>query len=108
MLGRIFLLLATLGTFHAAYSTYEHLSHLKALERPEGSLPQDIVLEIFIALFLGIIGACLNTPAFKEISWSSEMRKHKIDEMDSRLGFANYVNRGKMLFSKPVAVSSKT
>ncbi|KAF8967605.1 hypothetical protein BDZ97DRAFT_1656039, partial [Flammula alnicola] len=66
-----------------------------------------IVLETFGALFLGILGACLNTPPFKEITWSSEMRKHKIDEMDSRLGFASYVNRGKQIFSKPVTASKR-
>ncbi|KAF9477591.1 hypothetical protein BDN70DRAFT_810425 [Pholiota conissans] len=107
MLGRVFLLLATLGIFHAAYSTYEHLSYLKALERPEGPIPQEIVFETFVALFLGILGACLNTPALKEITWSSEMRKHKIDEMDSRLGFASYVNRGKQVLYKPEAKTSQ-
>ena len=38
-------------------------------------LLDQIVLETIIALFFGILGACLNTPSFKEISWSSEMRK---------------------------------
>ncbi|KAF8906265.1 magnesium transporter [Gymnopilus junonius] len=107
MLGRVFLLLATIGIFHAAFSTYEHLSHLKALERPEGPIPQDIVFETIIALFLGILGACLNTPPFKEITWSSEMRKHKIDEMDSRLGFASYVNRGKQMISTSLSKAAQ-
>ncbi|KAF9530455.1 magnesium transporter [Crepidotus variabilis] len=106
MFGRILLLVATLGIFHAAFSTYEHLSYLKALERPEGSLPPDIVVETLLSLVLGIIGACLNAPPLKEITWSSEMRKHKIDDMDSRLGFASYVNRGKRIFSTS-NVSSK-
>ncbi|KJA28050.1 hypothetical protein HYPSUDRAFT_178203 [Hypholoma sublateritium FD-334 SS-4] len=107
MLGRAFLLLATIGIFHAAYSTYEHLSYLKALERPEGPIPQEIILETLFSLFLGILGACLNTPDFKEITWSSEMRKHKIDEMDSRLGFASYVNRGKQILSNPYSKKSQ-
>ena len=71
------------------------LSLLKALGRPEGSIPSSvcvpfleflssiyysfpfhhqIVLESFVALFLGIIGACLNAPPLKEITWASEMR----------------------------------
>lgn len=79
------------------YSFFKDLSYLKALERPEGPIPQEvnylnmhkkhdsdcilatkIVLETLLALFLGILGACLNTPAFKEITWSSEMRKQYV------------------------------
>lgn len=73
-----------------------------------------IILETLLAMMLGIIGASLNAPKLKEITWASEMRKQwvswlthihahepfsKIDEMDSRLGFANYVSRGKILFN---------
>ncbi|KAJ7623163.1 magnesium transporter [Roridomyces roridus] len=101
MLGVVLLFLATAAVLHAAFSTYEHLSHLKAIGRPEGSLPFDIVVEAVVALALGIIGASLNAPTLKEISWSAEMRKRSIDEMDSRLGFASYVNRGNSLFAKP-------
>ena len=66
------------------------LSHLKAMGRPEGSLPWDvrcqlspvyplstllqIQAEAFIALILGTLGACLRIPPLKEISWASEMR----------------------------------
>ncbi|KAK0239150.1 magnesium transporter [Armillaria nabsnona] len=99
VLGRTFLLIATVAIFHAAFSTYEHLSHLKALERPEGQLPQDIVIEAFVALALGILGASLNAAPLKEITWASEMDKRSIDEMDARPSFASYVNRGKNIFS---------
>ena len=69
------------------------LSHLKALGRPEGALPQDvcihfpiesfvirlthvqIVIEAFVSLVIGILGASLNAPELKEITWRSEMRK---------------------------------
>jgi len=97
MLGRALLLLATITVLHTAFSTYEHISHLKALGRPEGSLPTDIVFEALIALVLGIIGASLNAPALKDITWQSEMRERSVDEMDSRLGFASFVNRGRTL-----------
>ncbi|KAF9045659.1 hypothetical protein BDZ89DRAFT_1058634 [Hymenopellis radicata] len=99
LVGRAFLLIATLALFHAAFSTYEHLSHLKAMERPEGQLPQDIIIEAFVALFLGILGASLNAPPLKEITWASEMNKRSIDEMESRPGFASYINRGKNFLS---------
>ncbi|KAN0088400.1 Magnesium transporter [Tylopilus felleus] len=95
MLGRIFLVLATIFLLHAAYSAYEHLSRLKALGRPEESLPLNIVYESVIALILGTLGASLSAPPLKDITWASEMKKRTIDEMDSRLGFANYHSRGK-------------
>jgi len=83
--------------FHAAFSTYEYLSHLKALGRPEGSLPSSIILESLLALFLGIIGACVKAPPLKEITWASEMKTRTIDDMYARMGFANFVTRGNVL-----------
>ncbi|KAF7309899.1 hypothetical protein MIND_00362200 [Mycena indigotica] len=99
MLGALLLALATIAVFHAAFSTYEHLSHLKAVGRPEGSLPFDIILEALFALVVGTVGASLNAPQLKEISWAAEMQKRSIDDMDSRLSFASYVNRGKNVFA---------
>ncbi|KAJ4475079.1 magnesium transporter [Lentinula aciculospora] len=99
MIGRLFLLIATLLVLHAAFSTYEHLSHLKSLGKPEGSLPYDIILEAIIGLTMGIFGASMNASPLKEVTWSSEMKTRSIDEMDARLGFANYVNRGRNFLS---------
>ncbi|KLO17949.1 hypothetical protein SCHPADRAFT_936607 [Schizopora paradoxa] len=98
MLGRTLLLAAIAMVLHAAYSVYEHLSYLKALGKPEGTLPQDIVVEVIAAMFIGILGASLNNPQLKEITWRSEMKKRKMDEMDARPGFANYTHRGNSLF----------
>ena len=70
------------------------------------------VYESVFALILGTLGASLNAPPLKDITWASEMRKRwvlsyasgatgnhhsfrTIDDMDSRLGFANYHSRGK-------------
>ncbi|KAF9240640.1 magnesium transporter [Melanogaster broomeanus] len=101
MFGRILLILATISLFHAAYSVYEHLSRLKALGKPEGSLPLNTVYESILALILGTLGASLNAPPLKDITWASEMKKRTIDEMDSRLGFANYHSRGKSFLTPP-------
>ncbi|KAJ8508919.1 hypothetical protein ONZ45_g8854 [Pleurotus djamor] len=100
MLGRILLFVAGLAVLHAAFSAYEHLAHLKTLGRPEGDLPFDIILESSLALFLGIIGASLSAPTLKPITWSSEMQTRSIDEMDTRAGFASYVNRGRSIFKQ--------
>ncbi|TCD71822.1 hypothetical protein EIP91_003165 [Steccherinum ochraceum] len=78
MVGDLLLLIATLAILHAAYSTYEHLSHLKSLGRPEGSLPSDIVVETLVALAFGIIGSVVRTPALREITWRSEMKRRRV------------------------------
>jgi len=75
---------------------------LKSLRRPGGTLPHSIILETLIGMILGILGASLNAPPLKEITWASEMQKRTIDEMDSRLGFASFVNRGRNIPSKPI------
>ncbi|KAJ7577018.1 magnesium transporter [Mycena floridula] len=106
MFGQVLLSLATLAILHAAFSTYEHLSHLKALGRPEGALPTDIVVEVIVALALGILGASVNAPPLKEITWASEMKKRSIDEMDARTSFASYVNRGRDIFGPSQSKSS--
>ncbi|KAI0358045.1 hypothetical protein OH77DRAFT_1378422, partial [Trametes cingulata] len=94
MLGQLMLLVATIALLHAAYSTYEHLSHLKALGRPEGSLPNDIVLETVAALFLAIVGATVRSPPLREVTWRSEMkRRAQEEEEDPRLSFSLFAQR---------------
>ncbi|KAH8116440.1 magnesium transporter [Phellopilus nigrolimitatus] len=94
MFARALLVAAVLMLLHAAFSTYEHLSHLKALGKPEGSLPQDVIAEALLSLVIGILGASLNAPELREITWRSEMKKRKIDDVDSRLSFASWTNKG--------------
>jgi hypothetical protein len=88
----------------------------------------------FVALFLGIIGAWLKAPPLKEITWASEMETRyspthspsslfashnapsasphlaicvyrKIDDVDARMGFANFETQGRVL-SKDAVPSS--
>ncbi|KAG6817518.1 hypothetical protein H0H87_007486 [Tephrocybe sp. NHM501043] len=58
-------------------------------------------------MVLGILGASLSSSELKEITWASEMRKHTIDEMDSRLGFASFVTRGRNILSQPIAAGKR-
>ncbi|CAE7073598.1 unnamed protein product [Rhizoctonia solani] len=95
--GKGILLLAILGLLHAAYSAYEHLSLLKALDRPSG-VPTDIAIESVFAFGLFLLGVSRSAPELKEISWASQMRYQKIDDVHSRLGFASFNHRGKKLF----------
>ena len=78
-----------------------------------------VIIECVLGLLFGIAGASLKAPPLKEITWASEMQKRydptlyyvpspysstrSIDEMDARLGFASYVNRGKSIFSRPIS-----
>ncbi|KAI9059937.1 hypothetical protein FKP32DRAFT_1579009 [Trametes sanguinea] len=94
MLGQFMLFAATLALLHAAFSTYEHLSHLKALGRPEGSLPNDIVLEAAVALFLAIVGATVRSSPLREVTWRSEMKRRAQEEdEDPRMSFTAFATR---------------
>ncbi|KAF5362246.1 hypothetical protein D9756_002328 [Leucocoprinus leucothites] len=99
MAARVLIILAVISLLHAGYSGYEHLSRLKALGQPQEALPKDIAIETLFGAILGIIGAALYGSPLKQISWASEMRQHKIDEMDARMGFASYTHRGRNMFS---------
>ncbi|CCM02577.1 uncharacterized protein FIBRA_04680 [Fibroporia radiculosa] len=102
MLGGLFLLVATFAMLHAAFSTYEHLSYLKALGRPEGALPPDIVLEAMSALVLGIVGAAIRSPALREVTWRGEMKRRTIDDQHPGMSFATFTQRAGFISSPGV------
>ncbi|KAH9019153.1 hypothetical protein EDB84DRAFT_625836 [Lactarius hengduanensis] len=62
--------------------------------------PRQIVLESLLALFLEIIGACVKAPTLEEVT-SNEMktkyRPRTIENMDTRMCFANFVTTGRVL-----------
>ncbi|KAI5480636.1 membrane magnesium transporter 1-like [Pseudohyphozyma bogoriensis] len=94
---------AALVFFHAAYSAWEAQSLAKAADivRPTflaSPLPLDILVELFVAFALLLIGVAWSAPGLKEISWASEMKKRSIDSEDSRVGFASLRHRGGVLF----------
>lgn len=98
--GRLLSITAVLTLLHAAFSTYENLSQLKALDKLSNTrqLSSDIVIELFVALFAFIIGTTLSSTPLKKVTWSSEMATRTADEMDSRIGFASMNHRGKNFF----------
>ncbi|KAI9451696.1 hypothetical protein BJY52DRAFT_1296712 [Lactarius psammicola] len=99
--------------FHAAFSTYEHLSHLKALGRPETSLPSSVYCPNCSSHCSSESLVPASTPALKEITWTNEMKTRfpasasallcmgcgfrTIGDTDTRIGFANFVTRGSVL-----------
>ncbi|PVG00735.1 hypothetical protein CPB86DRAFT_754250 [Serendipita vermifera] len=90
--------IATCILLHTAYSTYDYLSQLKALDRPQDSLPSDVTLEGIFALVLFILSSILASPPLVKATWADEMEKRSINEMDSRLGFAGFKHRGAAFF----------
>src|SRR6266571_6294298 len=76
-----------------ASSFSSHCRSITLAATASSSLPptRQIVLESLLALFLGIIGACLQAPAVKEITWVSEMKsrcaKHKVTLLTRQLTF---------------------
>ncbi|KAH9935077.1 hypothetical protein B0H21DRAFT_711606 [Amylocystis lapponica] len=80
---------------------WHDLSHLKALGKPEDTLPPDmrthaqlshpLVFEALAALVLVTVGAVLRTPALREVTCRSEMRHRAVAEQDAWLSFAPFV-----------------
>ncbi|KAH9036415.1 hypothetical protein EDB84DRAFT_1186165 [Lactarius hengduanensis] len=87
--------------FHAAFSTTNTflISFEGALKTQD--LSSIIVLESLLALFLGIIGACVKAPALQKITLASEMNTRiwlrTIANMDTRMCFTNFVTTGRVL-----------
>ncbi|KAI6113038.1 hypothetical protein EDD16DRAFT_1483236 [Pisolithus croceorrhizus] len=100
MLGKTLLFIATLLLLHVCLQRHLDVSHLKALVQPEARVPLNTVYESVLALVLGILGASMNSPSLKNITWASEMKKRTIDDMDARSGLASYVSRGKLFHDR--------
>ncbi|WOO85156.1 uncharacterized protein LOC62_06G008656 [Vanrija pseudolonga] len=103
-LGKLLATVAVVALFHAAFSTYEYLSTLKALGRPAGALPTSIVIEAFVALGLFLPAVALATPALEDVTYRGELAKRSPDDADARMGFARLSARGRALFGDSVSL----
>ncbi|KAI1319914.1 Membrane magnesium transporter 1 [Mortierella claussenii] len=97
-LGRLVCLLGFLLLFHSGYSTFEHLSYLKAVDGHESGLPLDIVLELLVSVALFGFGIVLVADDFKEILMETEMAKQSIESLDARPSFYSFNHRGRAVF----------
>ncbi|KAF9581616.1 Membrane magnesium transporter 1 [Lunasporangiospora selenospora] len=97
-LGRAVCLIAFLLLFHSGYSTFEHLSYLKAIDGHESGLPQDIMIELLAAVGLFGLGIVLVADDFKEILMETEMAKQSIESLDARPSFYGFNHRGRVVF----------
>ena len=56
--GKVAVTCGLLSLFHAAYSAAQHRAYLRMTEQDFTHLPADILLQIFISLFVTCLGIC--------------------------------------------------
>ncbi|KAH8089240.1 magnesium transporter [Filobasidium floriforme] len=87
MIGRILAFVATCLLLHAAYSTYEHLSILKAMGKPENHIPTSIILEAVLSFFIFVPGVVLASGPLEDVTWRGEMARRSQEDVHSRMSF---------------------
>ncbi|SAM04208.1 hypothetical protein [Absidia glauca] len=89
-LGKVVAIVGTLFLFHSAFSTYEHLAYLKAVDQTESSLPIEIVLECILSAIVVLVGVIFSADPFKNILMENEIKKMTIDKIDTRPSFITF------------------
>ncbi|OAD70642.1 hypothetical protein PHYBLDRAFT_182451 [Phycomyces blakesleeanus NRRL 1555(-)] len=92
-LGRLIGLIGTLFLAHAAYSTYEHLAYLKAVDQASIDIPIEIIVECLVSAIVTLIGVLLSADSFKNILMEAEIAKQTIDKIDTRPSFITFNHR---------------
>ncbi|ORZ04174.1 membrane magnesium transporter-domain-containing protein [Lobosporangium transversale] len=100
--GKLACLFGFLLLFHSGYSTFEHLSYLKAVDGHESGLPTDIVVELLVSVAIFGLGIVLVADNFKEILMETEMAKQSIESLDARPSFYSFNHRGRAVFRNVV------
>ncbi|KAI8976540.1 magnesium transporter [Pilobolus umbonatus] len=93
--GNILSVLGVLFLFHSAYSTYEHLAYVKAIDEDTTGLPTDIVFECVFSALTALVGIVLSTDTFKPIAMEDEVVKMTIDKIDTKPNFITFNHRFK-------------
>ncbi|KAG0316275.1 Membrane magnesium transporter 1 [Linnemannia gamsii] len=101
-LGRLVCLVAFFLFFHSGYSTFEHLSYLKAIDGHESGLPLDITIELLTSVALFGLGIVMVADDFKEILMETEMAKQSIESLDARPSFYSFNHRGRAVFKNVI------
>ncbi|KAI8146483.1 membrane magnesium transporter-domain-containing protein [Fennellomyces sp. T-0311] len=91
--GKVVALISTLFLTHSAYSTYEHVTYLKAVEQAESVLPVEIVIECLVSALLTLCGVIMSAAPFKDIHLETEMAKMTIDQFDTMPSFVSFDHR---------------
>ncbi|KAL1928210.1 hypothetical protein VTP01DRAFT_3126 [Rhizomucor pusillus] len=91
--GKFIAIVSTLFLAHSAYSTYEHLAYLKAVDQADTGVPVDIVVECLTSAFVTLFGVVLSAAPFKDISLESHMAKMTVDKIDTAPSFVAFNHR---------------
>ncbi|CEP12608.1 hypothetical protein [Parasitella parasitica] len=91
--GKIVALIGALFLAHSAYSTYEHLAYIKAVDQVDASIPVEIITECLTSAFVALVGVVLSADAFKPIAMETEVAKMTIDKIDTRPSFITFNHR---------------
>ncbi|RCH87274.1 Membrane magnesium transporter 1 [Rhizopus stolonifer] len=91
--GKLLGILGALFLAHSAYSVYEHLAYIRAVDEVDSTLPVEITIECLVSALVSLIGVVLSADAFKPIAAEAEVAKMTIDKMDTRPSFITFNHR---------------
>ncbi|CAM0139175.1 hypothetical protein VKS41_002430 [Umbelopsis sp. WA50703] len=107
-LGRVLSLVGIAFLAHSAFSTYEHLSYLNAVDKVESGLPIEITAECLMALAVALVGIVLCSGDLKNILMENEMTKQTIDKLDTAPSFITFNHRGRRAVSAHSLLQRRT
>ncbi|KAL1920093.1 uncharacterized protein VTP21DRAFT_1239 [Calcarisporiella thermophila] len=94
--GRALCIVGFMLLMHSAYSTFEHLAYMKAVDKQESVLPIDIMAECLLSVLIYIAGITLVTGPFKEIKMETEMAKQTLAKVNACPSFITFNHRGRL------------
>ncbi|CAB4390159.1 unnamed protein product [Rhizophagus irregularis] len=98
LIGKILGWIGFITLIHSTYSTYEHLSYLKAVEKAN-DMPIEITVECLFSVIIFAISVILVAGPLNPILMKSEMVKKSIDKVDTRPSFNTFNHRGRIIKS---------
>jgi hypothetical protein len=98
-IGKILGWIGFITLLHSAYSTYEHLSYLKAVEKVPNDMPIEIIVECLVSVLIFTVGVIFIAGPLKPILMKNEMVKKSIDKVDTRPSFNTFNHRGRIISS---------
>eukprot|EP01102_Stenamoeba_stenopodia_P019962 TRINITY_DN7642_c0_g2_i1.p1 TRINITY_DN7642_c0_g2~~TRINITY_DN7642_c0_g2_i1.p1 ORF type:complete len:134 (-),score=30.74 TRINITY_DN7642_c0_g2_i1:63-416(-) len=96
----VLLALSLVLMLHAAYSTVQHRTYLKLVEKPYERVPTDILVEGVVAVVISIIAIALfPTSPLKPIKITTHIATTTLDQRESKTDFAVFSHRGSNFLS---------
>ncbi|CAG8467516.1 10515_t:CDS:2 [Funneliformis mosseae] len=98
-IGKVLGWISFVTLLHSTYSTYEHLSYLKVVEKVANNMPIEIIVECLVSVLIFSISIVLIAGPLKPILMKNEMVKKSIDKVDTRPSFNTFNHRGRIIKS---------